>query len=703
VDSGGNVYIADKYNHRIRKIDTNGTITTFAGTGAAASSGDGGRAIAAALSYPVSVAADGLGNIFIAEEYTRRVRKVDPAGTINTIAGNGTSVFMGNGFRATETGFYDIRSIAVDKSGNLFIVSSSGNRVYKVDTGGIVSTVAGSGAIGYGQGGFEGEGGAAAAARLDYPSAVAVDPTGNIYIADQFNERVRRVGPQSARLAALMDQSDTAFSEENGVGYILSAAGLHKMTIDLATGVILREFQYDTEGRLNTIVDGFGNQTVIERGAGGIPTAIVSPDGIRTGLSINSANHLIGITYPDGSIHAFAYSADGLELRKTEPSGNRFEHFYDRLGRLTDYSDDEGGHWQLTNRLLENGDIQHEIITAEGGRTAHVDRYASTGTYQTTITDVTGAETNVAESADGLSVSVALACGLNRESLFAIDPQFKFKYLKQLTEQSGPILKRVTAFERVYSDTDADSIPDLISSKVTVNHRTATLRHDIGGAKKTFRSAEGRSVVVAYDPNTLLAERIQTPGLLDTTYAYDHSGRLITGAVGSRSISFGYNSRGFLGSVIDPLGRQTTYEYDAVGRTRGITRPDGSLIDFEYDGNGNLAVLVNPAGVSHRFGHNQVNEASAYTTPLSGSYQFRYDRDRRPTETVLPSGKTIRNVYDRGLLVRTEAPEGDVYFDYLCGSKVGSVSKGGEGIAYGYDGILLNSETLSGTLNHTAT
>jgi len=270
---------------------------------------------------------------------------------------------------------------------------------------------------------------------------------------------------------------------------------------------------------------------------------------------------------------------------------------------------------------------------------------------------------------------------LNQESVYDIDPQFKFKYVRQLTEQSGPVLKRVVEYDRVYSDLDADSIPDLIDSTVTVNGRMATLSHDIPGAKKTFSSAGGRSVAVEYDPNTLLTERLQAPGLLDTTYTYDGRGRLTTKTVGSRSASFIYDSRGFLGSVIDPLGRQTHYEYDAVGRARGIARPDGSLVDFQYDGNGNMTVLVNPAGVSHRFGHNRVNAASTYTAPVSGTYQYRYDRERRPTETVLPSGRIFRNVYDQGLLARTETPEGDIRFNYLCGSKLGSVSKGGEGVA----------------------
>jgi RHS repeat-associated protein len=703
IDSSGNVYIADTRNHRIRKVDTNGTITTFAGQGAAASSGDGGQATDAALNNPNDVAADAYGNIFISEEYGRRVRKVDPTGKIITVAGNGTSVFKGNGSPATETGFNDIRSISVDKIGNLYIVSGAGNRVYKVDAGGIVTTVAGAGPIGYGQGGYGGEGGPAAAAILNNPSAVAVDPAGNLYLADQTNNRIRKIGPPSARLAELMEQSDLAFSEENGQAYILSGAGIHKMTVDAATGVVLREFTYDPMNRLIAILDRFGNRTAIERDGNGIPTAVVSPDGMRTGLSINAENQLVRITYPDGRVATFDYSADGLELRKTEPAGNTFTHFYDSHGRLADYTDDEGGHWQLTKRLLENAEVRHEILTAEGGLTTHLDRYALNGTYLSTITDATGAQTTVVESADGLSVSSALACGLNRESIYGLDPQFKYKYLKTLTEQSPSGLKRVTAFEQAYTDMNADSMPEVITRKVTVNGRSSILSHDTVAAKRTSSSPSGRSAVMEYDPNTLLVERVQTPGLLDTNYAYDSRGRLIQMQTGSRAVSFGYNDKGFLGSLADPLGRQTFYEYDAAGRVSGIARPDGGFVDFGYDANDNLTVLVNPAGISHRFGHNQVNHRSSYTTPLSGGYQYRYDRDRRPTETVLPSGRILRNVYDQGRLARTETPEGDIFFNYLCGSKVGSITKGGEGIAYGYDGSLLTSETLSGTLNQAVT
>jgi RHS repeat-associated protein len=184
---------------------------------------------------------------------------------------------------------------------------------------------------------------------------------------------------------------------------------------------------------------------------------------------------------------------------------------------------------------------------------------------------------------------------------------------------------------------------------------------------------------------------------------YDSRGRLTRVSTDTRQAALAYDANGNLAALTDSLGRQTRYEYDAVGRVTGVSRPDGSFVNFAHDANGNLTVLVNPSKVAHKFAYNKVNRASSYTTPLSGSYQYRYDRDRRPTEMLLPSGRIIRNIYDKGRLVRTETPEGEVYLDYLCGSKIGSITKSGEGIGYTYDGSLLTSETTSGSLNQAVT
>ena len=177
VDGAGNVYIADSGNRRIRKVDTTGTITTFAGGGPGPSDGDGGPATAALLSLPSDVAVDSARNVFIADTFGDRIRKVDTSGTITTIAGPANAAQLD-----LPTG------VAVDGVGNVYIADSRNHRIGKVDTSGTITTIAGDGLMGFG-----GDGGPATAARFNNPGGVAVDSAGNIYIADSRNDRIRRV------------------------------------------------------------------------------------------------------------------------------------------------------------------------------------------------------------------------------------------------------------------------------------------------------------------------------------------------------------------------------------------------------------------------------------------------------------------------------------------------------------------------------
>ena len=173
VDCAGNLFIADASNERIRKVDTNGFITTVAGNGSAGFSGDGGAATNARLYYPEGVAVDGVGNLFIADDDNQRIRKVDTNGVITTVAGNGAIGYYGDGGAATNARLYYPYGVAVDGVGNLFIADYDNQRIRKVDTNGIITTVAGNGSAG-----FAGDGGAATNARLYYPEGVAVDGCG---------------------------------------------------------------------------------------------------------------------------------------------------------------------------------------------------------------------------------------------------------------------------------------------------------------------------------------------------------------------------------------------------------------------------------------------------------------------------------------------------------------------------------------------
>jgi uncharacterized protein (TIGR03437 family) len=192
VDNSGNLYIADTGNDRIRKVSANGTITTVAGGALLPGySGDGGPAVGAALFQPGGVAVDRAGNIYIADIDNNRIRKVSAAGTISTVAGNGTKGFTGDGGPAAsaELNLFSAHvGLSVDSAGNLYIPDVSNNRVRRVDAGGTIATIAGNGI-----GGFSGDGGPATSAGLNNPIDVEVDSAGNLFIADTTNNRVREV------------------------------------------------------------------------------------------------------------------------------------------------------------------------------------------------------------------------------------------------------------------------------------------------------------------------------------------------------------------------------------------------------------------------------------------------------------------------------------------------------------------------------
>jgi uncharacterized protein (TIGR03437 family) len=192
VDTSGNLFIADMGNHRIRKVSAaTGIITTVAGNGNYGFSGDNGPAVSAELYYPGGVAVDASGNLFIADNYNYRIRKVPASGIITTVAGNGTGGFSGDGGQATSAELALV-GVAVDASGNLFIADAGNNRIRKVSAGGIITTVAGDG-----YSNFSGDGGPATSASLSGPMGVAVDAIGNLFISDTGNNRVRKV-PASA-------------------------------------------------------------------------------------------------------------------------------------------------------------------------------------------------------------------------------------------------------------------------------------------------------------------------------------------------------------------------------------------------------------------------------------------------------------------------------------------------------------------------
>lgn len=240
IDTGGNLYIADWYNNRIRKVNTGGIITTVAGNGTPGYSGDGGAATGAKLYRPQKVAVDSTGNLYIADAFNHRIRMVPAAdgthfgiamtaGNIYTVAGTGTSGYSGDGGPATAARLYFPGGLAVNSTGSLFIADATNQRIRKVDTGGTITTVAGTGTAGY-----SGDGEAATSAQIYGPQGMTLDSAGNIYIADTNNHCIRFIEFQAITLplwagtypkAGTLDKTSIEIlvqTDEDGAAYFVA-------------------------------------------------------------------------------------------------------------------------------------------------------------------------------------------------------------------------------------------------------------------------------------------------------------------------------------------------------------------------------------------------------------------------------------------------------------------------------------------------
>ena len=296
-DGQGNIYIAEPGHSRVRKIDPDGTITTIAGGDSSGYGGDGGPATDALLSGVYGVAMDGSGNLYIADASNHRVRQVDASGTITTVAGSDSSGYAGDGGPATDAALNYPRGVCVDASGVLYISDSSNSRVRKVDSSGSISTIAGTG-----DEGFTGDGGPATDASLYGPYRTIVGPDGALFISDKANYRVRKVDP-SGTITTIAGTGLSDYSGDGGpatdaamgspIGLALDSAG----NLYVADQANHRVRMVDASGIISTVV---GAGTDGDSGDGGPATD--AELGYPAGLFIDGSGHLYIADYGNDRI-----------------------------------------------------------------------------------------------------------------------------------------------------------------------------------------------------------------------------------------------------------------------------------------------------------------------------------------------------------------------------------------------------------------
>jgi uncharacterized protein (TIGR03437 family) len=289
-DRSGNLFLSDTGHNRVRKIDPNGIITTVAGVGTAGFGGDAGPATAAQLNLPYGLAVDPNGYLYIADLGNNRVRRVSPAGTIDTYAGRDGQGSSGDGGPATSAQMLSPRNLAFDSAGNLYIAEFAGHRIREVTPDGLIATFAGTGIAGFG-----GDGGPATVAQLAFPAGLAFDRNGNLYIADSMNQRVRQVLPTGDIVTFLGDS--TAVTLLTPFALAVDASG-DLLVVD-STSVVQ---EFTTAGKWITIA---GTNEPGFSGDGGPATAAQLTQPLD--LSID----------PSGNL----YIADQRRVREVNPKG----------------------------------------------------------------------------------------------------------------------------------------------------------------------------------------------------------------------------------------------------------------------------------------------------------------------------------------------------------------------------------------------
>ena len=301
VDAGGNLYIADAGNNRIRMVSSAGIITTVAGAGSAGSFGDGGPATQAQLNYPLAVAVDSPGNLYIADSYNQRIRKVGAGGIIGTVAGDGTCCYSGDGGPAVKAQLHQPDGVATDAAGNLYIADLGNNRIRKVTAAGVISTLAGTN-----QNGYSGDGGPATSAQLAIAWAVAVDPAGNVYIAD--SNRIRKVSLNGS-IATIAGQRASGYSGDGGPAVNAQLDQPVAIAVDAAANLYIA----DT-----------GNNRIRELAATGVITTLAG-DGTRNYSGDGGPAAKAQLYNPEGLFAAPSgklYFADYARIRMLTPGGN---------------------------------------------------------------------------------------------------------------------------------------------------------------------------------------------------------------------------------------------------------------------------------------------------------------------------------------------------------------------------------------------
>jgi|HubBroStandDraft_3_1064219.scaffolds.fasta_scaffold00489_4 RHS repeat-associated protein len=674
-DSAGNLYIADAGNHRIRKVTPAGLITTFAGSGTRGFAGDGGTAVAAQLNGPQTLAVDAADNVYVADTFNHRIRKVDARGIISTVAGNGTFGYNGEGMRAVNASLSLPSGVAADSSGNLFIADTYNCMIRKVTADGLLVDVAG----------FSGYCPSSAypnTVPFFYPQSIAADAAGTLYIPDGGTREMKEILPDGRIVVlfgptatgpyvtpdstVMVDRQGTLFlGGQGGALWRIQSDGsaqrvgpgpascplclpddprsfapfVQGMVVGPA-GDLLLSTGYDVR-RLGPTLDGFlgggltvassdGSQVYDFDSTGRHTTTRSALSGARLyTFSYDGAGRLAAMADADGNVTTIERSPLGDPAAITTVFGARTTLTVDFAGNLAGITDPTGAATTFTyaqalmTSLTDPNGGTYQFTYDPAGRLAS-DRDPAGGGKQLVRSPLPG----------GYSVDVTTALG--RKTSYAVTTLASGQQLRTDTLPSGLQVRRTLDLagneQATYPDGTASATtvtPDpRFGFEAPVVSTQLTLPSGL-----TSTTASSRSVTLA-DP----ANPTSLQALAETLTVN-----------GQRFVQSFAPAQG-LHTLTTPMGRQQSTQVDPLGRPLRLAVGNLAPTTFGYDARGRLATITQGAGTDARvttLSYDARGRVAAVTDPLQRAVGFTYDAADRAIAETLPDGETLRLTRDR--------------------------------------------------------
>lgn len=664
---GNNLVVADYGNNRIRSISlVDFSTTTIVGNGGNRDIGDGGLATSAEIYHPLTAIYDGSGNLYIATE-RGLIRKVDTNGIITRFAGKlpEEGGILTDSTHASKMVFNRPMGLVIDEDrGFMYVADTGNNRVVQIDLESMqAQVIAGSGQCDP----TVVDGLAAVNSSLCSPEEIGLDENGNLLIVDNGHHRIRRVNFSSntdgklTYLAASQDGSTLTRSSvgiytrtyRNGTKAYFDQFGRHYQTQDRLGRTI--SFDYDTDGNLIKRTEPTGQETVYSYSGGHIES-VTDPAGRTTEFEF-TGDLLTKVTFPDQSERTYNYDANGLLDSETNQRGftTRYEYNeYHRLQKVVRPDGKEivindsasatmannftgGSSGQLKSYGIEEGEAYDGIKDAKNQETKFV---KDTNGYITTIVDSLGNKTEITRNALGLAEEITRADG--SKVTYSYDPStydllqvvdthkgetktYKYDQLGNQTESMiGTGLKTTRQFDPTTGLLLSELRPNLTETHLSYNEQGLVTREvaKYGGSSLKIRDREydssgnlirladssGQQSLFDHDAAGNLTKRTDVRGTDDhliTRYSFDFFNRLlgVTSPTGDVT-GYSYLSTGELKQIIDPKGNTVLFDYDSLGQVVKKTDPFGEVELYSYDDTGNLQQFINRNGQTATYEYN---------------------------------------------------------------------------------------------------